>query len=869
MKLNNKIFNMLIILSIFLMIISSCSNNQEEIEQKEIDRGGALIDKIIYEVRTDMTIAIKDVADGRADLMASGIDGGTYLSLSENDLEKLDTYAVPSGSWSLLFNPVPNKAPYTVTTRDGKTYFNPLAIKEIRFAMNFLIDRKKLVDEILRGAGQPSFTQATPGQPGTYRYNLIPSKMGMTENGNQEKAINDINKAMEKAAALPENRGKLVKENGWWKYNGEIVTIKFVIRVDDPTGRLPAGNAISDLIEKTGIKVEKLLYDRNKSTQVVYGSDPKDYEWNIITEAWGAGATRAWWDVTLRQMYVREGNYMPGGNISEFWNYDNREASRISDKNSNGWFLTADEYWSGNMRLQEIGLEDAVRIYLNSQTQFFVANKERFNKRMLYGVGDGVNDWSIRSADIKPNRNGEKILRVLQHSAQGSLFISPWDPVGVGGFSDAYSSIMIGPCSDAGATFESPSTAKTEFILGEADTNSLEIGVRAGNNGIPVGTIKVPQNAKMYNPYTQKWEEGLTVKVNEKGELVYQKSDNLTAYVKCDFKPRNFKWHHGIESSLVDLMYGSVFIANVITKTNENDKYYDSAMAGRYLSAMDGSVGSVINEDGSFTLYGNYYWPMDMDRQIAIAAVSPKIGNPNRNTVIPFEINEAIMKIVLEGSKSGNVYTISQDQSLTSIDVKNPTCVSDIKEKLIEMRDSEYIPAGIEDFITKEEAVKRYQAAIDFIDKYGHAYISNGPFFISRIDSKANYIELTAFKDYSYTAEYWIERLSTKMSRIEDIEMPAIANRNNDINMDIYVSSYNYPDNALELPDPNTTVKVLLQLQNGGEIEYKAVLQDDVFKLTIPKEELLSLPRGNYIAIIESYIADETPYIETRSFVLQ
>ena len=865
MKFINKFF-----LSIFIILIfSSCSNNKEEIAQKEIDRGGALIDKIIYEVRTDMTIAIKDVADGRADLMASGIDGGIYLSLGENDLEKLDTYAVPSGSWSLLFNPVPNKAPYTVTTKDGKTYFNPLAIKEIRFAMNFLIDRKKLVDEILRGAGQPSFTQATPGQPGTYRYNLIPSRMGMTENGNQEKAINDINKAMEKAANLPENRGKLKKENGWWKYNGEVVTIKFVIRVDDPTGRLPAGNAVSDLIEKTGIKVEKLLYDRNKSTQVVYGSDPKDYEWNIITEAWGAGATRAWWDVTLRQMYVREGNYMPGGNISEFWNYDNREASRISDKNSNGWFLTADEYWNGNMRLQEIGLEDAVRIYLNSQTQFFVANKERFNRRMLYGVGDGINDWSIRSADIKPNRNGEKVLRVLQHSAQGSLFISPWDPVGVGGFSDAYSAIMIGPCSDAGATFESPSTAKTVFMLGEPDTNSLEIGVRACNNGIPVGTIEVPTNAKMYNPYTQKWEEGLIVKMNENGELDYKKSDNITAYVKCDFKPRYFKWHHGIESSLVDLMYGSVFIANVITKTNENDKYYDSAMAGRYLSAMDGSVGSVINEDGSFTLYGNYYWPMDMDRQIAIAAVSPKIGNPNRNTVIPFEINEAIMKMVLEGSKSGNVYTISQDQSLTSIDVKNPTCVSDIKEKLIEMRDSQYIPAGIEDFITKEDAVKRYQAAIDFIDKYGHAYISNGPFFISRIDSKANYIELTAFKDYSYTAEYWIEKLSTKMSRIEDIEMPAIANRNSDMNIDIYVSSYNYPDNALEMPDINTKVKVLLQLQNGGEKEYNAVLENDVFKLTIPKEELISFPRGNYIIVIESYIADETPYIETRSFVLQ
>ena len=854
----------------FLFIIfifsSTCSNNKSGINIE--DRGGALIDKIIFDVRTDMTIAIKDVAEGKADLMASGIDGSVYLSLERKDLERLDTYAVPSGSWSLLFNPVPNKATYTITTKDGKTYFNPFAIREVRYAMNFLINRKKLVDEILKGAGEPSFTQATPGQPGTYRYNLIPLRMGMTANGNEEKAINDIEKAMETAANLPENRGKLIKENGWWKYNNEIVSIKFVIRVDDPSGRLPAGNAISDLIEKTGIKVEKLLYDRNKSTQVVYLTDPKDYEWNILTEAWGTGATRAWWDVTLRQMYVREGNYTPGWNTAEFWNYDNREASRISDKNYNGWFLTSEEYWNGNIRLQEIGLQDAVRIYLNSQTQYFVANKERFNRRMLYGVGYGINDWSIRSADIKPNRRGEKILRVVQHSAQGSLFMSPWDPVGVNGFADAYSGIIIGPCSDSGATFESPSTAKDIFRLGEADTNTLEIGVVAGNNGIPAGTINVPKNAMMFNPYTQKWEEGLTI-VSKDGNIEYKKSDNLKAYIKCDFKPKYFKWHHGIESSLVDLMYGSVFIANVVTKTDDNDKYYDSALAGRYAPAMDGAVGSVLNEDGSFTLYGNYYFPMDMERQLATIAVSPKIGNPNRNTVVPFEINEAIMKLVLEGSKSGNVYTISQDQSLTAIDVKNPTCVADIKEKLIEMRDSKYIPIGIEDWINEDEAVKRYQAAIDFIDNYGHAYISNGPFFISKIDSRANYIELSAFKDYSETAEYWIEKLSTKMSRIEDIDMPSIVNKNEDINIDIYVSSYDYPNNNLERADENTKVKVLLQLQRGGEIEYNANLEDDIFKLTIPKNDLINLPAGEYIMVFESFIADESPYIETRSFVLR
>ena len=107
------------------------------------------------------------------------------------------------------------------------------------------------------------------------------------------------------------------------------------------------------------------------------------------------------------------------------------------------------------------------------------------------------------------------------------------------------------------------------------------------------------------------------------------------------------------------------------------------------------------------------------------------------------------------------------------------------------------------------------------------------------------------------------------MSRIEDIEMPSIANKNEDLNIDIYVSSYDYPNNDLERPDANTKVKVLLQLQSGGEIEYNAVLEDEIFKVVIPKNDLINLPAGEYIIVFESFIADETPYIETRSFVLR
>jgi len=420
---------------------------------------GPYADKVIYDVRMDQTIAIKDTAEGNTDVFFTGIDGKTFQGIQQADLNRLSVYAVPSGSWSLLLNPIPNKPPYTFQHKDGRTIFNPLAIREVRYAINWLIDRKKIVDEILLGAGEPMITAQTPGQPGTYRFNLVPAKLGMTARGNEKKAIADIDAAMKEAANLPENKGKLVKSGQFWTYNGQPVTIRFIIRVDDPTGRLLEGRYIAEQLEKAGLKVEQLEYDRSKAGQLAYGSDPADWEWSMYTEGWGAGATRAWWDVTISQMYSPYYGYMPGGQTSGFWNYQNDEIDRIAQKNINGWFLTSDEYWNDNMKVQEMALKEAVRIYVCSQVQYYVANKDRFNARMLYGLGDGLNNWSIRSADVKPDVNGQKTLRVTQYSARGSLFMSSWDPVGVDGFSDVYSAAIVEACTDP-STFESPNAAR-------------------------------------------------------------------------------------------------------------------------------------------------------------------------------------------------------------------------------------------------------------------------------------------------------------------------------------------------------------------------------------------------------------------------
>jgi peptide/nickel transport system substrate-binding protein len=192
---------------------------------------GPIVDKIYINVKMKEEIGLMDAAEGLTDVFFWGVSGPIIMGLDQATRDKLDIYSVPSGSRSLNFNPIPNTPPYIVKVEE-KEYFNPFAIREVRFAMNDLINRQYIVDEILGGAGGPQFVMATPGQPGTYKYGLIATRMGMTAEGNEKKALDEIAEALEKAASLPELQGRLVKQEEWWTFDGEPVTIKFLIRVD-------------------------------------------------------------------------------------------------------------------------------------------------------------------------------------------------------------------------------------------------------------------------------------------------------------------------------------------------------------------------------------------------------------------------------------------------------------------------------------------------------------------------------------------------------------------------------------------------------------------------------------------------------------
>ncbi len=801
---------------------------------------GPYTDKVYVNTRMKEEIGLKDAAEGLTDVFLWGVNGPTLYGMPQEDLDKLEIYSVPSGSWSLNLNNYPGVAPYQVE-KDGKTLFNPFAIEEVRFALNFLINRKYIVDEILGGAGFPMFSMATTGQPGTMKYTKVAEEFGFTPEGDEEKAIADITAAMEAAAALPENQGRLVKGAEFWEFDGEPVTIEFIIRVDDPNGRLKEGNYVADQIEKAGIKVDRLTWDRVKATSASYNSNPADYEWNLYTEGWGAGATRRYWEHIVAQMYAPWYGFMPGGATAENWNTVNEALDQYTQDAFHGRFLTIDEYWEDALEGLKLGLKDALRIYVCAKTDFYTANKARFEQRFAYGLGDGVNEWMFITG-----KTPDKILNVTQFSAQGALFMSAWDPIGNDGFSDTYSTKISKALIDAGME-ESPVSGDQEEV--RAHYYDVETQVERVGNEL-VGQISVPADAVKYDPITNEW---ATV------------GEGVRAYSKASFSFTFTQWHDGTPMTLLDLVYNEGFRAEWSSQDGNNDKEYQSTYASLVAEGIESIKGFVFDfKNETVTTYFDYNFPPSKARVAGTGcpaftvAASGGVVSGNVWTVI-----EAISDMIVNGSKSGTQYSISSDSD-NEIDILIPSHVADILAKVKELKAAGHIPAYLKGLMTAEQADAAYANAIAFIEEMGHAYIGNGAFILTAYDPETNFLELTANRDWAWSADYWIDRFAVPTIIINDFKVPTLVPRGKDIEVKVDLSKVVYPSVTPEVADEGT-VEVFLgnlegitgQITNAGE-----------FKLMIPGSMTKELDKGTYEIVVKAELAGAIPVEKRKSIIL-
>lgn len=790
---------------------------------------GAYPDTIYYNVKMAEEIAVKDVVEGLSDIYMSSLSANLYKGLDQTSKDKLEVYTVPSGSWNFLFNPYPNKEPYQVKKGD-KVYFNPFANKEIRYAINFLVNRKYIVDEIQGGSGGVAFTPATPGQPNAWRLELTAQKLGFTPEGDKEKALKIIEEEMKKSSEMKENKGRLIKKGKYWHFDNEPLTIKFLMRVDDPEGRLKLGNYFSDVIDEIGFVVERLQWDRIKCINTVYYDNPENYNWNIYTEGWMAGSTYIWWSTGVMQHLTAEYGNMPGWGESSWWNYKNDKIKPIAQDILNGNILTIEEYWEKLLKVTELGLEDAVRVFISYQNDYYVTNKARIKERLPYGLGDGLNLWSIENA-----KTDDKILKILQKSASGGLFMSPWDPIGANGFSDSFSINVVTPIFDR-EVFQTPFGTPLERRAKLINTKSEPY---RDSEGTLKGTINVDEKAVNYDVNTHSYKEV------GKGKK---------AVTESTYKLSFGKWHHGREININDYIYADAFVYEWTYKTDDNDKTYNSQYSLYFKDGIEkAAVGWKINKDNTVTVWSNSYFPSPIELERAAGAPSLKvIASAKPGIAVPWEINEAISLLVSEEkSKSGTVYGFTQKEGVSPIDLKSEKFVNDLAEKLNEMIEKKHIPIMFKGIIDEKEAVKNYEMALKWIKNKKHAVIGYGSYYLEKIDSSVGFVELKAFRDekYPFEAGQFEKDYRKKLIKIDYVSYPDAVSIEEDIEIDITLSESIFPD-IKSIPASESDVNLYIISENGEYIIKGEKVIKGKSKVKISKEIIEKIESGSIKFVI-------------------
>jgi peptide/nickel transport system substrate-binding protein len=121
---------------------------------------------------------------------------------------------------------------------------------------------------------------------------------------------------------------------------------------------------------------------------------------------------------------------------------------------------------------------------------------------------------------------------------------------------------------------------------------------------------------------------------------------------------------------------------------------------------------------------------------------------------MPWEIMAAMDKLVFEDRRAAYTDTASQRFSVPWLNLVMSNDARLLRRALIKLRDNNNYPkdtfesAGVS--VSNKDAIDRYQAALDWIDKFDMAVISNGPFKLTRYDPPSQFAEIVAFRDQTY-----------------------------------------------------------------------------------------------------------------------
>jgi hypothetical protein len=242
-------------------------------EEAAPPRVGGWVDTIALSV-VGADAAVTQIEAGAIDIYGSNL--GTPQDLEAIEAAGLETSFQYGIYYELSFNPAGDP-----TFANDPTKLNPFSSDKIREAMNWLVDRDYINQEVYGGNAVNKWVSFVSGFPEYGRYIDLIRPYEVKYAPNRDQAVAVITEEMEAMGA------EMV--DGKWTFGGEPVEIVFLIRTDSDGTRKPMGDIISVWLEEVGFTVTPQYGTSSELSAIWASGNVDDGVWNIYTGAWGSG----------------------------------------------------------------------------------------------------------------------------------------------------------------------------------------------------------------------------------------------------------------------------------------------------------------------------------------------------------------------------------------------------------------------------------------------------------------------------------------------------------------------------------------------------------------------------------------------------
>lgn len=758
---------------------------------------GPWVDEVVFFAEKDRAKVVDMLLKGDMDLYFFDIsDPDLFTKVKASpDLKYKFAYGLYN---ELTFNPAGPEF------KNGE--FNPFSNPRIREAMNYIIDRNYIVDEIYNGLAKPKWIPLISAFPDYGRLADVIKLLEAKYSYNFEKGKSII---FEELAKM----GCEYKE-GKWYYKGKPITLKFIIRVEDQ--RRQIGDYIADQLEKLGFTVDRLYKTSREASPIWLFGNPADGQWHLYTGGW----------ITTSVSRDDSDNfgffYTPLGLPTPLWQAYKPDPTfyEIAKKLWERDFESEEERLSLMAKALELALKDSVRVWIVDQLSPFVMRKDiDVAVDLSGGLATALWPRTIRFLDKVGGSVKAGSMEVL---------VDPWNPVA--GTNWLYDSIILSAVNDD-PSYLNPYTGlpiPNRFVNATIYV-SKDVKTKSSSEWLKVkqveGLIPVPSDVEYKWDVKAKKVVGPPEGLKVKAKVVINYGDVIG----------KVKYHDGSVMSIADWRALMPF-GWERTENPESPLYDESAVPGHksWLKTWGGSKIISIHP-----LVIEYY--INYTHTEAEFMVTRVAGWPN----IPWHV----LAIGIMAEEKGLLAFSSAKADKLKVEWMNyiggPSL--DILSNLLdEAIKTGYVPFYNEwakQFITPEEAKQRYMNLKKWYEKYHHFWVASGPFYLYKADFTAHQAIIRAFREYTFKADRWawlasppIPELSVSVPENVVPGLPA------EIKLSLTFAGKPYPNNRLDF------VKYLV-LDSTGNVVTKGVAEakaEGEWSITLDEEITAKLSPGSY-----------------------